>query len=93
MAGVAIKLPCGFGPGAAGAHQRTHAAGRLADQPEPVAADMIHVRIDGGDRGRHGDHCLDGVAAFGEDVAAVFNGGTMRRADDAAAMAGSVEIH
>ena len=70
---------------------RAHAAVGLADQPEAVAADMIHVRIDRRDRGGHGDHRLDGIAAFGENGAAVLDGGAMRRADDAAAMAGGVQ--
>src|SRR5664280_1081128 len=79
--------------GAARAHDGAHAAGRFADQPEAVAADMVHVRIDRGDRGGHREHRLDGVAAFGEDDAAVLDRGGMRRTDDAAAMSGAVESH
>ncbi len=93
MARIAIKLPRRFRSGAAGAHDGAHAAGRLADQPEAVAADVVHVRIDRGDRRGHRDHRLDGVAAFGQDGAAVLDGCGMRRADDAAAMSGGVEVH
>ena len=54
---------------------------------------MVHVRIDGGDGRRHGHHGFERIAALGEDRAAGFDGGGMRRADDAAAMAGAVQIH
>jgi hypothetical protein len=54
---------------------------------------MVHVRIDGGDAGGHGQHGLDGIAALGEDLPAVFDDGEMRRGNDAAAMAGGVEGH
>jgi hypothetical protein len=93
MAGIAIKLQRRFRAGAARAHDGTHAARRFADQPEAVAADMVHVRIDRGNRGRHRDHRLDGVAAFGQDGAAVLDRGRVRGGDDAAAMAGGVEVH
>ncbi len=93
MAGIAIMLDRRFRAGAARAHDGAHAARRLADQPEAVAADMVHVRIDRGDARGHGDHRLDGVAAFGQDRAAVLDGGGMRRADDAAAMSGGVKVH
>ena len=33
------------------------------NQPERVAADGIHVRIDDGDRSSGRDHCLDRIAA------------------------------
>ena len=93
MSGVAIEADGGLRAGAARGHQRAHAAVGFADQPETVAADVIHVRIDGGDRRSHGDHGLDGVAAFGEDGTAVFDGDVMRRGDDAAAVAGTMQIH
>ena len=54
---------------------------------------MVHVRIDRGDRGRHRQHGLDGIAAFGQNRAAVLDGGRMRRGNDAAAMAGGVQVH
>ncbi len=72
---------------------RADATPRLAEQPEAVAADVIHVRIDGGDRGRHRDHGFDRVAAFGEHVAAGFGGGAMRRTNDGASMSSGMNIH
>jgi hypothetical protein len=93
MAGVAIKLQRRLGASAPRAHDGAHAAGGLADQPEAVAADMVHVRIDRGDRRGHRDHRLDGVAAFGQDGAAVLDRGGVRGGDDAAAMAGAVQVH
>ena len=93
VAGVAIKPRRCFGAGAAGAHDGAHAARRLADQPEAVAADVVHVRIDRGNRRRHRQHGLDGVAAFGEDGAAVLDRGGMRGGNDAAAVAGGVQVH
>ena len=51
------------------------------------------MRINGGDSRCHGHHGFDCVAALGEDRAAGFDGGGMRRADDAAAVAGAVQIH
>lgn len=56
--------------GEAAGLDRTGLAAGLADQPEAVAADRVHVGIDDGDRRGHRDHRLDGVAALGEDVAA-----------------------
>ena len=93
IAGVAIKPRCRFRAGGPCPHDGAHAAGGLADQPEAVAADVVHVRIDRGDRGGHREHRLDGVAAFGQDGAAVLDRGGMRRANDAAAMSGGVEVH
>ena len=90
---LAIKLQPRLHPGGTRRHDGAHAAGRLADEPEAVAAEMIHVRVDGGDRRRHGHHRFQRVAAFGEDRTAGFHGAEMRRADDAAAMAGTVQIH
>src|SRR5690606_21550139 len=90
---VAVEPRRGVGAGAAGSHDGAHAAGTLADQPEAVAAGVVHVRIDGGDGGRHGDHGLDGVAAFGQNGAPVLDGEGMRGADDAAPVAGGVEVH
>ena len=88
----AIKLKPRRHRGGPGRHDRTHASVRLAEQPEPVAADMVHVRVDGGDRGGHGHHRFERVAALGENRAAGFHGVVMRRADDAAAMTGAVQI-
>jgi hypothetical protein len=89
---VAIKLRPRVAARRAGRHDGAHAAGLLADQPKPVAAEMVHVRVNGGDGRGHGHHGFDRVAAFGEDGAAGFDGGRMRRADDAAAMAGAVQV-
>ena len=54
---------------------------------------MIHVRIDGGDGGGHGQHRLDGIAAFGQHLPPGFDGRGVRRADDAPAVTGCVQIH
>src|SRR5450631_2811829 len=91
--GIAIKPRRRLGAGAARALDGAHAAGRLADQPEAVAADVVRVRIDRGNPRGHRQHRFDGVAAFGEDGAAVLYRGGMRRTDDAAAMAGAMQVH
>ena len=57
------------------------AAARLAHQPEAVAAEAVHVRIDHGDRRRHGDHGLDRVAAGGQDRLAGLGGEPMGSRD------------
>jgi hypothetical protein len=57
------------------------APGRLAHQPEAVAADSVHVGIGHRDGGRHGDHRFDGVAALGEDRLTGLGGEPMRRRD------------
>ena len=67
---VAIALDRREAPGGAAGLDRADASAGLADEPEPVAADRIHVRVDDRDRRRHGGHRLDGVAAFGQDGAA-----------------------
>ena len=54
---------------------------------------MVHVRIDGRDGRRHGQHRFERIAAFGKDLAAGFDGGGMGRANDAAAVAGAVQVH
>jgi len=66
---------------------------RLMDKPEAVAADVGHVRIDGGDSCGHGHHGLERVTALGENGATRLRRGEMRRADDAAAMTGAMQIH
>ena len=58
-----------------------HPAARLAHQPEAVAADAVHVRIDDRDGGRHGHHRLDGVAALGQHRPAGLGGEVMGRGD------------
>ncbi len=89
---VAVKLRPRVTAGRAGRHDGAQPAGPLADQPKTVAAEMVHVRIDGHESGRHGHHGFERVAALGEDRAAGFDGGGMRGADDAAAMAGAVQF-
>ena len=88
--GIAIEPWCRLGACPPGAHQRPDAAGRLPDQPETVATNVVHVRIDRRDGSGHCEHRLDGIAAFGEDRAPVLNGGRMRRGHNAAAMARTV---
>jgi hypothetical protein len=41
-------------------------AARLGQNPEAVAADRVHVRIDHGNGGGHGDHGLGGAAALAQ---------------------------
>ena len=93
MAVLAIKLDARAAAGRSRAQDGADTAGGLADQPKCVAADMVHVRIDGGDRRRHGDHGFERVAALGEDQAAGFGGGAMRRRGYAAAISGGVKGH
>ncbi len=88
-----VELDARLGAGAAGRHQRPHPAGALADQPEAVAADMVHVRVDGGDGRRHRHHRLQRIAALAEDGATGLGGRVVGRGDDAAAVSGGVEIH
>ncbi len=90
---LAIEFRTGIGASATRRHQRADAAGRLAHEPEAVAADVVHVRIDGGDHRRHRHHGLERIAAFGERGASGLDGCGMRRADDALAVAGGVEVH
>ncbi len=92
LAVFAIKLTGRPRAGRPRAHDGAHPALRLVDEPEGVAADVVHVRVSGGDRGRHGDHRLDGVAAVGQHGAAVLDRGAMRRANHAAAMPGGVKL-
>ena len=75
----AIEFLRGVGTGRAGGHNGADAAIRLAHQPEAVAADVVHVRIDGGDGRRHGDHGFERIAALGENVASRLGGEIMGR--------------
>ena len=90
---LAVKLAPRIGAGAAGSHQRAHAPRRLVHEPEPVAADLGHVRVDRGDGCRHRHHGLERVAARGQGGAPRLDGGVMRGGDDALAMSGGVEVH
>ena len=89
---LAVELATRIAARAAGSHQRTHASRGLAHEPEAVAADLAHMRVDGGDGSRHRHHRLERIAAFGDDRAPRFDGGVMRRGDDAPAMARGVEV-
>ena len=51
------------------------------------------MRVNGGDGCGHRHHSFERIAALADDGAAGFDGGGMRRADDAAAVAGAVQIH
>ena len=56
---------------------------RLLNDPEPVAANRVHMGIDDGDRRRRRNHRLDRRPAFGQNVATGKGGGQMRGADAA----------
>ena len=55
----------------------------LADEPEIVAAQRIHMRVGHHDRGRRRNHGLDGIAALAQDGATGFRRQVMRRDDHA----------
>jgi len=59
---------------------------RFVDQPEGVAADAVHVRIDRSDGGCRADHGFDGVATFFQDAGRAFGGKVMRGDGNAAAV-------
>src|SRR5262245_20329191 len=90
---LAVKFESGIAARRSWRHQGAHAAGRLVEEPKAVAADMRHVRIDGGARRCHRHHGFEGVAAFGKDGAAGVGCRMMGRGGDAAAMSGSVAVH
>jgi hypothetical protein len=90
---LTIVLAGGARAGTSRRHDRAYASGRLAPQPESVAADMAHVRIHDGDCRRHGDHRLDGIAAIAQNHASRFCGGVVRRAHDTAALSRRVQIN
>jgi hypothetical protein len=71
---LAIKIGPGPRAGRARAHEGTHPALRLTHEPEAVAAEVVHVRIDRGDARRHRKHGFERIAAFGQDGAAGFGG-------------------
>jgi hypothetical protein len=75
--------------GEAASLDRPHRLG-VADQPEAVAADRVHVGIDDGHGRRHRDHRLDRVAALREHVAARLGGQMMRRGDGGVGVDGFV---
>ena len=62
-----IPVDAGRGRGAAGAAERVEPAGAsIPEQPEVVAADPVHVRIDDGDGGGGGDGGVQRIAARAE---------------------------
>ncbi len=73
-------------------HEGAHPAWGLAHEPKAVAPDMIHVRIDDSDGGRHGHHRLDRIAAVGKYHAAGLDGGVMRRANHSLAVPCGMQI-
>ena len=79
MAEVAIGLDRRPGAGRAAGLDGSGPALCVGDQPEAIAADAVHVRVDNGDRGRHGDHRLDGIAALDQDALARLAGQMMGR--------------
>ncbi len=90
---LAVELQRRPRTGTAHGDERAHAAGRLADEPDTVAADMVHMRIDHRNGRCHCDHGLDGVAALGKRHAPGFDGRLVRGADDPLAMPAGVQIH
>ena len=87
-----IPLGGGLRRGPAARIDRNRFRVRCADDPEPVAADGVHVRIDDGDGGGGGNHRLDGVAAFAQHRESGL-GGEMVRSDDHAPGGGSGMDH
>src|SRR5215207_4751156 len=90
---VAIEFAAGALARKPGGIDHTHTAGTVTEQPEAIAANMIHVRVDDGNGRRHGDHRLERVGALAEDVASGFRGSVMRRSNDAAVMSGRMKFH
>ena len=89
---LAVELAPRIGAGAAGGDQRAQMPRRLAHEPNAVAAQLRHVRINRGDRRRHCDRGLERVAAFGEQHAPSFDRGVVRGGHNATTMSGGVEI-
>ncbi|MNG95662.1 hypothetical protein D3C79_547040 [compost metagenome] len=75
--GVEIQRSQGTG-GTAGVN-RDRIALRRNNQPETVAPQAVHVRVNHRDSGGRGDHRLNGVAAFAQDRQRAFAGEVMRR--------------
>ena len=80
-----VRVEIGAGRRAPGRVEGEQAArARVVDQPEVVAADPVHVRIDDGDGGGRGEGRVEGVAAAREDGAARLGGQMMGRGHEAA---------
>ena len=76
-----------YDPGAGGADAVDgpgHSVSRLRDQPEAVAAQTVHVRINHRDGRRRRHHGLDGVAAFAKTPQTCFGCQVMRGSHHAA---------
>jgi hypothetical protein len=67
---VVIMVQRRFAAGRTARFDRMHFPTRFADQPEPVTANAVHVRIGDGDGRGHGDHRLNGIAALSQNGAA-----------------------
>ena len=76
-----IPLGCGPSRGRTAGIDRDRFRSRCVHDPEAVAADGVHVRVDDGDGGGGGDHRFDGVAALAQHREPGL-GGEMVRGDD-----------
>ncbi len=91
--GLPVELRLRPAAGHARRHQGADAARGLMDEPEAVAAEPVHVRIDHRDHRRHGDHRLDRITALGQDRVPGRDRGRMGGGDGAAPVSGGVKIH
>ena len=91
--GLAIELPRGARPGIAAGLDVADAPGRLAEQPEGVTAEVVHVRIGDDDGGPGRQRRLERVAALGEHVPARLGRVAVRRGHHAAAGADAFLNH
>ena len=64
---VAVKFRPRLAAGGTGSHDGTYSSVGFADQPKAIATNMVHVRIDGRNGGRHRHHGFDCVTALSED--------------------------
>jgi hypothetical protein len=67
MASLAIAGNRRQGPGRATGLDRVHPIAWLTDEPESIATDRVHVRVDDRYRRGHCDHGLEGVSALGKN--------------------------
>jgi hypothetical protein len=93
VTGRAVALDRGGAGRRAAAVQPARCLSGRRDEPEPVAADAVHVRIDHRDRGRRGDHGFDGVAAFAHHRASGLGGECMGRDGHATAASERRKVH
>ena len=85
MAVLGVEFRRGFLRGAAAGVDGDHVLAGDGDEPEAVAADGGHVRIDDRQRRRHGDGGFEGGAVLAQHAQARFAGEMMRRRNHAAA--------